>query len=213
MLHVLIADDHPIVRNGLKKILSEETDVSVIDEAKDGWEVIEKVRQNTYHVVVLDISMPGLSGIDVLKQIKNEFGNLGILMLSIFPEDQYALRVLKAGASGYLTKEAAPNELLRAIKKIARGERYISPRLAEKLAGYISTGGERVLHEGLSDREFSVFKMIASGKTIKEIADELSLSIKTIHTYRTRVLDKMEMKTNSDLTSYALSNGILTHQA
>ena len=182
MIQVLIADDHAIVRKGLCQILAETCDIVVKDEASQGTDVLGKISQNSYDVIVLDISMPGISGLDLLKQIKVDKPQLPILILSMYPEDQYAIRVIKAGASGYLTKESAPDQLIEAIRKVAEGGKFITPSLAEKLAYELETGTEKLLHETLSDREYQVLVLISSGKTVTEIANELYLSVKTIST-------------------------------
>jgi len=204
MIKILIADDHPIVRAGLKQILEEASDIKVTVEAGDGHELLRLIRKGGIDVVLLDISMPGLTGLDALKQIKTENPDLPILILSMHPEDQYGIRVLKAGAAGYLMKSAAPDQLVGAIRKVYRGGRYVSPSLAEKMAFGLQTGASGLPHETLSDREYQVLCMIASGKTVKEIGEELALSEKTISTYRARVLEKMNMKSNSELTHYAI---------
>jgi two-component system, NarL family, invasion response regulator UvrY len=204
MIKILIADDHPIVRAGLKQILEEASDIKVTVEAGDGHELLRLIRKGGIDVVLLDISMPGLTGLDALKQIKTENPDLPILILSMHPEDQYGIRVLKAGAAGYLMKSAAPDQLVGAIRKVYRGGRYVSPSLAEKMAFGLQTGASGLPHETLSDREYQVLCMIASGKTVKEIGEELALSEKTISTYRARVLEKMNMKSNSEMTHYAI---------
>jgi DNA-binding NarL/FixJ family response regulator len=209
MLKILIADDHPIVRQGLKQILSEESDMGVFGEAQNSQEVLELVQKQDWDIVILDINMPGRGGIDVLKELKHERPKLPVLMLSVHPEDQYAVRALKAHASGYMTKDSAPEELVKAIRKILRGGKYISSTLAEKLAFDLETETEKPLHETLSDREHQVLLMIASGKTVSEIAEELSLSVKTIDTYRARILEKMKMRTNAELTYYAIKNKLV----
>jgi two-component system invasion response regulator UvrY len=209
MIRILIADDHTIVREGLKQILAETPDMVVADEARNGQEVLTKVENNQYDVVLLDISMPGRSGIDILKQLKGEHPKLPILILSMYSEEQYAMRALRAGASGYMTKESAPDELIVAIRKVSQGRKYVSPSLAEKLAISLEVGEEKPPHELLSDREYQVMCMIASGKTIKEIADELSLSVKTISTYRSRILEKLGLKTNAAITHYAVQNKLV----
>jgi len=209
MIEVLIADDHTIVREGLKKILAETADIIATGEASNGQEVLSKIRTHRYDVVLLDISLPGRSGLDVLKQIKSEQPKLPILVLSMYPEEQYGVRVLRAGASGYLTKESAPDELIGAIRRVSTGRKYISPSLAERLAYNLGIDSEKQPHETLSDREYEVLCMIAAGKTVKEIANEMSLSVKTISTYRARILEKMNMKTNAELTHYAIQNGLL----
>jgi two-component system invasion response regulator UvrY len=209
MIKILIADDHAIVREGLKQIVAETIDMVVADEASTGHEVLDKVRNNEYDVVVLDISMPGSDGIDVLKQIKKKRPAMPILVLTMHPEEQYAIRVLKAGANGYMTKESAPDELVQAIGRVSKGKKYISPSLAEKLAVELEDDREKPLHESLSDREFQVMRLIASGKRAKEIAEELCLSIKTISTYRFRIMEKMRMKHNAELTHYAIKHGLV----
>jgi DNA-binding NarL/FixJ family response regulator len=209
MIKILTADDHPIVRQGLKQILSEESDMGVFGEAQNSQEVLELVQKQDWDIVILDITMPGRGGIDVLKELKHQYPKLPVLMLSVHPEDQYAVRALKAHASGYMTKDSAPEELVKAIRKILRGGKYISSTLAEKLAFDLETETEKPLHETLSDREHQVLLMIASGKTVSKIAEELSLSVKTIDTYRARILEKMKMKTNAELTHYAIKNGLV----
>ena len=209
MLKILIADDHAIVREGIKQILAEIPDKVTTDEAINGQEVIQKVWDNNYDMVLLDISMPGRNGLDILKQLKSEKPALKILILSMHPEEQYAVRALKAGASGYLTKESTPLELTEAIKKVSIGTKYVSSSLAETLASHLETTTEKPLHETLSNREFEVMCMIASGKTVKEIAGELSLSVKTISTYRTRILEKMNMKNNAQITHYTIQNRLV----
>ncbi len=208
-IKILLADDHTIVREGLKQILAETPDMVVVDEAKNGQEVLDKIQQNEHDVVLLDISMPGRSGLDVLKQIKSERPKTAVLVLSMYSEEQYALRALKAGASGYLTKESAPDKLIEAIRKVSEGRKYISPSVAEKLAFNLELGEEKPPHESLSDREYQVMCMIASGKTVKEIASDLALSVKTISTYRTRILEKMGLRNNSALTHYAVQNRLV----
>jgi DNA-binding NarL/FixJ family response regulator len=209
MLKILIADDHAIVRQGLKQIVTETSDMVVAGEASNGQELLNKINENDYDVVVLDITMPGRDGIDVLKQLRSEKPELPVLMLSIHPEEQYALRALRAGASGYLTKESAPDELVIAIQKVSRGGKYISSSLAEKLAFELESSREQAPHETLSDREYHVMCLIASGKTVMEIAQDLSLSEKTISTYRSRILEKMKMKNNAELTYYAIKNQLV----
>jgi DNA-binding NarL/FixJ family response regulator len=206
MIKILIADDHAIVRKGLKQILEEMPGKVSSDEARNGQEVLQKIWDDNYDMVLLDISMPGSSGLDILKQLKSNRPDLKILILSMHPEEQYAIRALKAGASGYLTKESTPNELVKAIRKISAGKKYVSASLAETIASHLDVMSEKPLHEILSDREFEVMRNIASGKTVKEIAGELSLSVKTISTYRARILEKMKMKNNAQLTYYAIHN-------
>ena len=209
MQRILIADDHAIVREGIKQILVEMSDSIIIDEASNGQEVLRDIWKNEYDLVLLDISMPGRNGLDILKQIKSDKPDLKVLVLSMHPEEQYAVRALKAGASGYLTKERTPHELIDAVQKVSTGKKYVSSSLAETLACHLENNSEKPLHEMLSDREYEVLCMIASGKTVKEIADELSLSVKTISTYRTRILDKMQMKNNAQLTHYTIQNHLV----
>lgn len=204
MIRVLIADDHTLVRKGLRQLLLQNRVVGVVDEAKDDKETIAKVSANPYDVVLLDISFPGRSGIEVLKQIRALRPKLPVLILSMHPEEQYAVRALRAGAAGYLTKESAPDELVEAIQKLARGGKYITASLADRLAEEIGEPSEKMPHERLSDREYQVMCLIASGKTVKEIGAELNLSVKTISTHRTRILRKMGMKNNAQLTHYAI---------
>ena len=209
MIKILIADDHAIVREGLKQIISGTPDMAVVAEASNGEDVLEKVSANKYDVILLDISMPGRSGLDILRQLKIEKPKLPIMMLSVHPEEQYAVRALRAGASGYLTKESAPDELIAAIRKISQGRKYVSSSLAEKLAYELGIDVKKLRHEVLSDREFQVMCMFASGKTVKEIATELSISIPTIRTYRIRILEKMKMKNIAEIIHYAVKQGLV----
>ena len=211
MIKVLIADDHSVVRSGIKQILSDESDMQVAGEACNSQEVIEKVSKEQFDVLVLDITMPGKSGLEVLTDVKKIRSDIPILILSMHPEEQFAVRALRSGASGYLTKESAPEELVVAIRKIYGGGKYVSNSLAEVLAFDLEERGKgRVIpHENLSDREFQVLCLIASGKSVKEMSKELYLSVKTISTYRTRILEKMKMKSNSELTYYAIQNKLI----
>jgi DNA-binding NarL/FixJ family response regulator len=209
MIKILIADDHPVVRQGLKQILSEEPDMGNLGEAQNSQEVLELVRKQDWDIVILDITMPGRGGLDVLKELKHERPKLPVLILSVHPEDQYAVRALRAHASGYMTKDSAPEELVKAIRKILGGGKYISSTLAERLAFDLESGTEKPLHETLSDREHQVMVMMTSGKTVSEIAEEMSLSVKTISTYRARILEKMRMKNNAELTHYAIKHGLV----
>lgn len=209
MIKILIADDHAIVRQGLKQILADTPDLAVRGEAQTGQEVLNKVRTGEWDLVVLDLAMPGRGGLDVLKELKRERPKLPILVLSIYPEDQYAVRVLKAGASGYLTKESAPEELIKAIRKITAGGKYVSSYVTEKLVFNLGRDAETPPHETLSNREYQVMCLIASGKTVKDIAKEMALSIKTISTYRVRILEKMKMKSNSELIHYGIRNQLV----
>jgi len=197
------------VREGLKKILVDTPDMVVADEASNGQEVTKKIWNNDYDLVLLDISLPGRSGLDVLKQLKCTKPEVPVLILSVHPEEQYALRSLRAGASGYLTKQSAPDELIGAIRKVAQGRKYITSSIAEKLAFELEIDARKLPHETLSDREYQVMCMIGSGKTVKEIAETLSLSVKTISTHRTHILNKMQMKNNAQLTHYAIKNALV----
>lgn len=209
MLRILIADDHPIVRQGLGQLIAKTADMVVADEASNGLEVLEKARASHCDVVLLDISMPGLHGLDVIRQLKKQSPKLPILILSMHSEEQYAVRAFRAGASGYLTKQSAPDELLAAIRKVSMGGKYVSSSLAEKLASNLEVGTGKLAHETLSNREYQVMLMIASGKTVAEIAEVLSLSVQTISTYRSRILEKMQMKNNVELANYAIKNQLL----
>jgi two-component system invasion response regulator UvrY len=209
MIRIIIADDHPIVRAGMRQIISAAADMMVADEAADGHKLLNKVREEKFDVVILDITMPHMDGLDVLKQLKIEKPKLPVIILSIHPESQYALRVLKAGASGYVTKASAPDELINAIRKVDRGGKYISPSIAEKLAFQLDADFIEMPHEMLSDREYQVMRMLASGKTVTEIAGQLILSVKTVSTYRSRILEKMKMKNNAELMHYAIQNRLV----
>jgi DNA-binding NarL/FixJ family response regulator len=208
-MRILITDDHAVVRQGLKQILAEEFKRAEFGEAASAAEAIDRVWKETWDVVVLDITMPGRSGLEVLKEIKKSKPKLPVLVLSMHPEDQFAVRLLKIGASGYMTKESAPNELVGAVKKVMAGGRYISGSLAEKMASYLAIDVQTPPHERLSDREFLVLRLIASGKTPTQIAKELGLSVKTISTYRMRILEKMDMANNAELTHYAIQNNLV----
>jgi two-component system, NarL family, invasion response regulator UvrY len=208
-MRILIADDHPIFRAGLKEILAKDADVESIGEADNGHKALELARKQRWDVVVLDITMPGKGGLEVLQELQREQPKLPVLVLSAHPEDQLALRLLKAGAAGYLTKDKAPKVLLSAIRKVLGGGKYVSESLAEKAVFQLASETSESSHETLSDREFQVMRMIASGKTIKEIGKELFLSVRTVSTYRTRVLEKMNMKTNAELIRYALQNKLV----
>jgi DNA-binding NarL/FixJ family response regulator len=209
MIKVLIADDHTLVRKGLKQILLDTKDIESVDEAGNGKETLNKVNRKKYDLVLLDITLPGRSGIDVLKQIKLSKPRLPVLILSMHPEEQYAVRSLRAGAAGYLTKESAPHELIDAIRKVANGGKYITSSLAEKLASELGADMEKPPHEILSDREYQVMCMIASGQTAMEIAETLNLSVKTISTHRARILKKMHMDNNAQITHYAIKNNLV----
>ncbi|HMB92074.1 MAG TPA: response regulator transcription factor [Rhodothermales bacterium] len=209
MTKVLIADDHAVVRRGLAQIISETMDLKVSGEAADGNEVLDLVREDAFDVVVMDLNMPGRSGLDTLKQLQVEYPKLPVLVLSMHAEDQYAVRMLRAGAAGYLTKESAAEKLVEAIRRVASGSKYMSAAVAETLLNRLDSNLEGPLHEALSDREFQVMRLLATGKTATEIGEMLSLSVKTISTYRARVLEKMNMKSNAELTHYAIKNNLI----
>ncbi len=209
MIKIIIADDHPIVRAGLKQIIMEDAYITVAGEASKGIELLEKVRRQDYDVILLDLSMPGMDGMDVLKQLKLEKPHIPVIILTIHPESQYALRVLKAGAAGYLTKDSASDELIKAIHKVYGGGKYISPSLAEKIAFALDKDTNQLPHETLSDREYQVFCLIGGGKTVSQIAETLALSVKTVSTYRTRILEKMQMQNNAELIHYAVQNQLV----
>jgi DNA-binding NarL/FixJ family response regulator len=208
-IKVLVVDDHPIVRAGLREALAVVSDIVLGGEAATAHEALRLVRAHAWDVVVLDIGLPDKSGLEVLQEIKSQRPQLPVLVLSMRPEDQLAMRVLKIGAAGYMTKESAPSDLVAAIRKVHAGGKYVSPTLAEKLAFALERPDDRLPHELLSDREYQVLCLIASGKTVKEIAERLHLSDNTISTYRARILDKMGMKTNAELTSYAVRNRLV----
>ena len=208
-LRILIVDDHAIVRRGLRALLSEEFHGAVFGEAADAHEAVEQLRKDTWHVALLDITLPGKSGLDLLKEVHAEWPALPVLVLSGHMEDHFAVRALKAGAGGYMTKESAPEELAKAVRKILAGGRYVSLALAETLAMRVTTDLTRTPHETLSDREYDVMSRIASGKTVTEIGDELSLSVKTISTYRTRVLEKLGVRNNAAIVQYAIRNALV----
>lgn len=209
MIRILIGDDHAIVRQGLKQILSDGKKMCVCGEAENGQMVLDFVNREPWDVVILDISMPGISGLDILKEIKKVKPKLPVLVLTMHSEEQFALRSIKAGAAGYLTKDSAPEELIKAVNKVVEGGKYVNQQLAEILASDIERNSEKPLHDMLSDREYQVMRLIASGRTAKQIADELALSVKTISTYRARLLEKMNMKTNAELTHYAIQNKLV----
>ena len=208
-IRILVADDHPIVRRGVKQIIEESSDMVVSGEASSGSEVLKRVAGGNYDILLLDISLPGRNGLDILKQVKSMKPKLPVLVLTVYPEEQYAIRALKSGASGYLTKGRAPNELREAIRKISKGHKYITSSLAEKLADRLFGGMGELPHEILSDREYQVMCMIASGKMVSRIAEELSLSVKTISTHRSRLLKKMALKNNTELTRYAIEHKLV----
>jgi two-component system, NarL family, invasion response regulator UvrY len=209
MIKIGIVDDHAIVRNGLKQFLGERVDLRIVGEAATGREAIDLVRDTEMDVLVLDLSMPGQSGIDVLNLIRAKAPDLGILILSGYPEEHYAVNLIRQGASGYLNKECDPEEIVNAIRVVSLGRRYISPPVAELLAQQLDHKDGRAAHANLSQREFQVFIKLAEGETAGEIADELSLSVKTVSTYRTRLMEKMGLGSNSDLTYYAVKNSLI----
>ena len=207
-IKILIADDHPLFRQGLKNAFEDTHDIEVVSEVENSNDILSKVRENELSLVLLDISMPGKGGLEILKQLKTEFPKIPVLILSVYPENQYAVRFIKAGASGYLTKESSIDTLLEAVRKVSQGGNYASADITEKLAfDFLNT--DKPPHELLSDREYQVFSMIAIGKSLTEIGKELSLSVKTISTHRTRILEKMKMKKNAELIHYAIQHELL----
>jgi DNA-binding NarL/FixJ family response regulator len=208
-MRILLTDDHAVVRQGLKLILADHFKSAVFGEARNAQEAFTRVTREKWDVAVLDITLPGRSGLEVLKEMKRLRPKMPVLVLSMHPEDQFAVRLLKTGAAGYLTKESAGSELVGAIEKVVNGGRYISPSLAERMASYLDVDVQKAPHERLSDREFLVMRMIASGKAVSQVARELSLSVKTISTYRARLLEKMDMKNNAELTHYAVQKNLV----
>ena len=202
-IKIMIADDHPIFRRGLKHTFSETADIEVVGEVENGDDLLDQLAKSEANLILLDISMPGKSSLEVLKNLRTHYSEIPVLMLSVYPEDQYAVRFIKTGASGYMTKESPSKELIEAIRKIARGGKFASPHITEKLAFEFSNMDKHP-HETLSDREFQVFNMIATGYSLTEIGEKLSLSVKTISTYRTRILEKMKMKKNAEIIHYAI---------
>lgn len=208
MTRVLIADDHAVVRRGFAEIVNEALDLEVTGQAGNGEELVGLLRAGKGDLVVVDLNMPGLDGLDLVKQLRSEFEDVPILVLSMHPEDQFAVRVLRAGASGYLTKNSAPTDLVRAVRMVAEGRRYVSPEMAETLLDVMESDAEEP-HEALSDREYQVLRLLASGKLIADISEELALSPKTVSTYRLRLLQKMNMRSNAEITRYALENNLI----
>ncbi len=206
---ILIVDDHTVVRAGLRQIISEAADMQVVAEAASAKEALEKVASQEFELVLLDVSLPDKNGLEVLKQIKGAYPMIRVLLLSMHAEDQYGIRALKAGAAGYLTKESAPEQLIAALRKVSQGGKYITPSLAEQIVYSFESDANNPPHENLSDREYEVMCLIASGKTVKEIGEQLFLSVKTVSTYRARVLEKMHLKNNSELTNYAIKNRLV----
>ncbi len=209
MIKIIIADDHIIIRAGIKQLLDGAHDMVVAGEASDGQKLIQEIQKNHYDVIVIDISMPGRNGIEIIKQIRSSGDKTPILALSYYPEEQFAIRVLKAGACGYMNKDVQPEELVEAIYKVARGGTYVSPAVAEKLAMNINMTQDASPHESLTDREHEVFLKIAGGMTVSEIADEMFLSVKTVSTYRARILEKLNLKNNAEITYYAIRNNLI----
>ena len=209
MIRILIADDHTLIREGFKKILGEERDLTIAKEARTGHEALHHATKEKLDIVLLDISLPDKSGLDVLKELKALQPKLPVLMLSMYPEDRFAVRAIRAGAAGYITKESASEELVLAIRKIVAGGRYISQALAEKLASDLQAPSSKARHETLSDREYEILCALASGKKVSQIAEQLHLSVKTVSTYRARILEKMDMKTNAELIHYAITNKLV----
>lgn len=208
MLKILVVDDSPLFRRGVKDLVNEGFQGAKIGEAGNAVEMLELLRWKPWDVTILDISMPGMNGLDALKQVKQELPKLPVLILSMYPEEQYAIRTIKAGADGYLTKSSAPEELVKAITKVRGGGKYVSPSLAEALVVTVKTGADKAPHELLSDREYQVLCLIGGGQTVGEIAVKMNLSVSTISTYRVRILEKMRMKTNAELTRYVLQQGL-----
>lgn len=211
MIKIFIADDHPLVREGLKKVVNQSTiDIEVIGEASDAHDLMEKLKDVDPSILILDIAMPGKSGLDVLKEIKDFYPNLPVLILSIHPEDRFAVRALKAGAHGYLNKRSISDQLITAVRRIVvQKKKFISQETAEQLASRVDTSDDKPLHESLSDREYQIMCMIASGKEVNTIAEELSLSVQTVHTYRSRIKEKMGLKSNVEFTRYALEQNLI----
>jgi DNA-binding NarL/FixJ family response regulator len=209
MIRIAIADDHAIVRRGMRQVVAEDGEIEVVGEAGDYAELTRLLRERECDVLLLDIAIPGKNGIEILKAVRARDPKLKVLILSMYPEEQYALRALKAGAAGYLNKSSAPEKLLDAIRQVASGRRYITPQFAEALAASIAQPADRPPHELLSDREFQTLRLIASGRKLSEVAAELSLSPKTVSVYRARVLEKLKLRTNAELTRYAVENGLL----
>ena len=209
MIRALVADDHAVVRRGLKDLLGESGDIVVQGEAASGKELLERLGEQPWDIVVLDINLPDRSGLDLLAELKRLHPDLPVLILTICAEEQFAVRALRAGASGYVTKESAPEELVQAVRKVVARGRYVSPGVAERLAHWVDAGAEKPPHETLSTREFQIFRLLASGRSVSRAAEEVCLSVKTVSTYRARILEKMNLKTNADLTLYAVRNRLI----
>jgi two-component system, NarL family, invasion response regulator UvrY len=210
MIRIILADDHAVMRLGTRHVLSEEVDFEIVGEAADAVEVLQRLKTNPCDVLLLDLEMPKRNGIDLLKEIKAEFPSVGVIIFSIHSEEQFGIRTLRAGASGYLCKEGEPELLAKAIRIVAAGRKYVSPTLAQLLADDVDVNSQKPLHEILSDREYTVVSLIAAGKTVGQIADHLMLSVKTVSNYRARAFEKMNMQTNADVMSYFYKNGLLT---
>jgi two-component system, NarL family, invasion response regulator UvrY len=209
MIKILIADDHPIIRHGLKQIITEESDMKISGEAESGTAIFELLKKNKYDILILDISLPDINGIEVLNKLKKTYPDLPVLILSAHPEDQYALRTIQAGAMGYLNKIAATEQLVNAIRKVISGGYYTSAALSDRLLSVLKENKKSVRHEDLSPREFEIMRLIASGITVKEIADKLFLSIPTVYTYRSRIYDKMKMKSDNEIIQYCIIEGLI----
>ncbi|RMF58108.1 MAG: DNA-binding response regulator [Calditrichaeota bacterium] len=209
MIKILIADDHSLIREGFKKLIEREVGLQVVGEAENAFDVTEFLRHNQCDVIVLDINMPQKSGLELLKELKDYYPDIKVLILSMSPEDKFAIRAFRSGADGYITKDSAPEELIHAIRKIAQGGKFVTQSLAEKLAFEMGSGGEKKPHETLSDREFQVFLLIGAGKSMKEIADTLSLSMSTVNTYRRRILEKLHLHSNAEIIHYAVKNKLV----
>ena len=209
MTKIFIADDHALIREGLKKILREETDLTFVGEAQNATETSEKIGSSGADILILDLNLPDRAGLDVLRELKGKFPLLRVLILSMFPEDHFALRALRAGADGYLTKDSAPAELVKALRRISGGGRYVSEAFADKLVGLVEHGGIEAPHRGLSDREFEILRLIGAGRSVSEIAAELNLSVSTVNTHRAHILEKMNLHSNADLIRYAIENKLV----
>lgn len=207
--HILIADDHAVVRAGLRQFLTDSGNIGDVAEAASGQQAMDLLRTKRFDLLILDINMPGRNGLDILRNVRASFPDTRVLIVSGFPENQYAVNVLKAGASGYLSKESAPEELVKAVQVVLAGRRYVSSALAEQLVADLDIDSDQPIHAGLSEREFQILCKLAGGRAVSEIARELCLSVKTVSTYRSRVLEKMNLKSNADITRYALQNGLI----
>lgn len=209
MIRVLVVDDHAIVRRGLKHLFAESGDIAVAGEATSAEDALEKIRRSRWDVAVIDINLPDRDGLELIEQARIANPKLPLLVLTMYAEEQFAVRAVRLGAAGYVTKESAPEELMQAVRKVAAGGRYVSPSLGERLARLVYGDTEQLPHETLSSREFQVFRLLAGGRTVSAVADELCLSVKTVSTYRTRILEKLELKTNAELTLYAVRNRLI----